>query len=62
MSTQYGKLISLILLEHFGEVVEKVALFLYKSGSCPLALIAKSTELPVSKVGRLKKVLNNLFF
>lgn len=50
MSTQYGKLISLILLEHFGEVVERVALFLYKSGSCHLSLIAKCTELPVSKV------------
>lgn len=50
MSAQCGKLISLILQEHFGEIVEKVGIYLFKNGSCPLGLIVKYTELPVAKV------------
>lgn len=50
MSAQCGKLISLILYEHFGEVVEKVGYHLFKSGLCPLWPIVKYTELPVPQV------------
>lgn len=50
MSSQCGKLVSLILYEHFGEVVEKIGYHLFKYGVCPLWLIVKYTELPVAKV------------
>jgi hypothetical protein len=52
MSTQFGKLCSLVLLEHFGEIVQKVGNDLYKCQPKALRLIAGSTKLP------LKKVLN----
>ena len=50
MSLQFGKLISLLLLEHFGEIVQKVGFDLYKCQSKPLQLIVASTKLPVPKV------------
>ncbi|RZB38677.1 DNA-directed RNA polymerase III subunit RPC3 [Asbolus verrucosus] len=50
MSVQYGKVISLILLERFGPVVEKVGAYLFKYGTTPLLYIKKSTNLPLSKV------------
>lgn len=53
MSTQCGKLVSLILYEHFGEIVEKVGYHLFKYGVSPLWPIVKYTELPVSQVNNL---------
>jgi DNA-directed RNA polymerase III subunit RPC3 len=50
MSVQYGKVVSLILLERFGPVVEKVGTYLYQYGTVPLLYIKKNTNLPLSKV------------
>lgn len=50
MSVQFGKLCSLILLEHFGEIVQKVGSDLFKCQGKPLHLIARSTKLPLQKV------------
>ncbi|XP_056647996.1 DNA-directed RNA polymerase III subunit RPC3 isoform X1 [Diorhabda sublineata] len=50
MSSQLGKVVSLILLERFGVVVEKVGTCLFQYGSAPLLHIKKRTELPLSKV------------
>ncbi|CAH1159836.1 unnamed protein product [Phaedon cochleariae] len=50
MSSQVRKVLSLILLERFGMVVEKVATHLFQYGSSPLLHIRKYTELPLSKV------------
>jgi DNA-directed RNA polymerase III subunit RPC3 len=50
MSVQFGKLCSLILLEHFGEIVEKVGSDLFKCQGKPLQSIARSTQLPLQKV------------
>jgi DNA-directed RNA polymerase III subunit RPC3 len=47
---QFGKLCSLILLEHFGEIVQTVGNDLYKCQSKPLRLIVASTKLPLQKV------------
>lgn len=50
MSVQFGKLCSLILLEHFGEIVQKVGSDLFKCQGKPLHLIARSIKLPLRKV------------
>ncbi|XP_017785236.1 PREDICTED: DNA-directed RNA polymerase III subunit RPC3 [Nicrophorus vespilloides] len=50
MSTQLGKVVSLILLERFGEYVETVGSCLFKKGICPLQHIRVYTQLPASKV------------
>jgi len=50
MSVQFGKLCSLILLEHFGEIVQKVGSDLFKCQGKPLHLIARSIKLPRQKV------------
>lgn len=50
MSTQYGKVVSLILLERFGPVIEKVGSFLFQYGSSPLLYIKKGVDLPLLKV------------
>jgi hypothetical protein len=50
MSVQFGKLCSLILLEHFGEIVQKVGSDLFKCQGKPLHLIVRSTKLPLPKV------------
>lgn len=50
MSVECGKVLSLILLERFGEIVQTVGLYLYKHGSTPLFYIKKNTDLPLSKV------------
>ncbi|KAJ9586990.1 hypothetical protein L9F63_019408 [Diploptera punctata] len=57
MSLQFEKLCSLILLEHFGEIVQKVGTDLYKFQSKPLQLIVASTKLPISKVKQALRVL-----
>lgn len=50
MSVHQGHVISLILLERFGPVIEKVGMFLFEHGSCSLFNINKYVELPLSKV------------
>ncbi|XP_034239902.1 DNA-directed RNA polymerase III subunit RPC3 [Thrips palmi] len=50
MSVQFSKVCSLILLEHFGEIVEKVGTDLFQWGPKPLTLIASSTKLSIDKV------------
>lgn len=50
MSVQLGKVCSLILFEHFGEIVEKVGTDLFRWGPKPFGLIASSTKLPIEKV------------
>ncbi|XP_008192282.2 DNA-directed RNA polymerase III subunit RPC3 [Tribolium castaneum] len=50
MSIQYGRVVSLILLERFGPVVEKVGTYLFQYGTVPLLYIKKHTDLPISKV------------
>lgn len=50
MSVQFGKVCSLILYEHFGEIVQKVGTDLFKWGPKPLGLIESSTKLPLDKV------------
>lgn len=65
MSTQCGKVISLILLERFGEIVETVGTYLFRHGSSPLLYIKKNTNLPLSKVKPFYKDKNkiyNIFF
>nr|XP_022906329.1 DNA-directed RNA polymerase III subunit RPC3 [Onthophagus taurus] len=50
MSDQYGKIISLILQERFGDVVESVANYLFRYGPSTLFHLKKFTEIPVSKI------------
>ncbi|KAF7281002.1 hypothetical protein GWI33_005269 [Rhynchophorus ferrugineus] len=50
MSITYGKVVSLIISERFGPVVEKVANFLFKCQNSPLLFIKKGTDLPISKI------------
>lgn len=50
MSAQYGKVVSLIVLERFGPVIEKVVNFLFKYGTNSLLHIKRGVELPLSKV------------
>ncbi|KAJ8969386.1 hypothetical protein NQ314_001785 [Rhamnusium bicolor] len=50
MSAQLGKVLSLILCERFGPVVEKVGTYLFQYGTTPLLYIKRNTELPLSKV------------
>ncbi|XP_049835779.1 DNA-directed RNA polymerase III subunit RPC3-like isoform X1 [Schistocerca gregaria] len=57
MSAKYGKLCCLLLLEHFGEIVEKVACDLMKWGTKPLRLIVATTRLPPPKVKQALRIL-----
>ncbi|KAE8750255.1 hypothetical protein FOCC_FOCC003063 [Frankliniella occidentalis] len=50
MSVLLGKVCSLILEEHFGEIVSKVGTDLFQWGPKPLALVASSTKLSIDKV------------
>ncbi|CAH0560940.1 unnamed protein product [Brassicogethes aeneus] len=50
MSTVFGKVVKLILLERFGPVVEQVGSYLFQYGTNPLLYIMKYTELPLSKI------------
>lgn len=50
MSLECGKVVSFILLERFGEIVETVGSYLYKHGTTPLYYIKKHTDLPLAKV------------
>jgi len=50
MTTQMDKCCSLILLEYFGEIVQKVGCDLYAWGPKPLGLVARSTKLSSEKV------------
>ncbi len=54
MSTEQGRVATLIIQEAFGEVVEKVGRFLIKSGNCNLPGIIKGIDLEKTQV--LKKV------
>lgn len=50
MSAQFGKVLSLILIERYGPVVEKVGMHLFQYGTSPILYIVKYTKLPLSKV------------
>lgn len=62
MSSQFGKVVSLIILERFGPVVEKVATFLFHYGSSPLLYIKRGIELPLSKVNTFELMEQVNFF
>lgn len=49
-SSVCGKLCSVLLLEHYGSIVQNVAMDLFKSGNKSLNLIRSNTKLPLSKV------------
>lgn len=50
MSTQYGKVVSLIITERFGPIIEQIVTFLYNFGSSSLLHIKRSLNMPLSKV------------
>ncbi|XP_060530225.1 DNA-directed RNA polymerase III subunit RPC3 [Cylas formicarius] len=50
MSVIYGRVVSYILSEYFGPVVEKVGTYLFKFKSSPLLYIKRGTDLPLSKI------------
>lgn len=50
MSLQLKNLISQILLDHFGDIVQKVGVSLFQSGRQPVMVISKSCNLPKSQV------------
>ncbi|XP_023016293.2 RNA polymerase III subunit C isoform X1 [Leptinotarsa decemlineata] len=50
MSAQLGKVLSLILIERFGPVIEKVALYLFQYGPSPILHIKKCTNFPLELV------------
>lgn len=60
MSSQYGKVLDLILLEKFGPIVQKVGCFLFKFGPSPLLFVKKGTDLPLSKVSSINNNTSNL--
>nr|XP_033780964.1 LOW QUALITY PROTEIN: DNA-directed RNA polymerase III subunit RPC3 [Geotrypetes seraphini] len=51
------KLCSLLLQEHFGEIVDKVGTYLLRTGSQPLRLISNDTGTPVDQVKKALCVL-----
>ncbi|KAI4464040.1 rna polymerase iii dna directed -related [Holotrichia oblita] len=57
MSYQCGKVISLVLQERFGDLVESIANYLYKYGPCSLLQLKKQMELPLPKVKEVLAVL-----
>ncbi|XP_023226320.1 DNA-directed RNA polymerase III subunit RPC3-like [Centruroides sculpturatus] len=57
MSKNQIMLCSSLLKEHFGEIVQKVAIMLKKYGSRPLRIIAQETMLPLRKVKQSLRVL-----
>ncbi|XP_045453789.1 DNA-directed RNA polymerase III subunit RPC3 [Melitaea cinxia] len=50
MSLQQGRVVSQILLRHFGEIVQKVGDDIFACGRKSIALIVRTTELPRSQV------------
>ncbi|XP_012279984.1 DNA-directed RNA polymerase III subunit RPC3 isoform X2 [Orussus abietinus] len=50
MSSMSGKLCSVLLLEHFGQIVQTVGNDLFEHGTKPLSFIRSTTGLPLSKV------------
>lgn len=50
MSLQQGRVVSQILLRHFGEIVQKVGDDIFACGKKSIALIVRTTELPRSQV------------
>nr|CAH7743465.1 unnamed protein product [Callosobruchus chinensis] len=50
MSVQLGKVVSFILLERFGPLVERVGTYLFEYGTNPLFCIKKFTDLPIPKI------------
>lgn len=63
MSIQLGGLVSQILLEHFGSIVQKVGSDLFRFGSKTIPLIAMTTNLPKKqvKLNFLYKFILNLY-
>uniref|UniRef100_A0A6M2DHK0 DNA-directed RNA polymerase III subunit RPC3 n=1 Tax=Xenopsylla cheopis TaxID=163159 RepID=A0A6M2DHK0_XENCH len=57
MSVQAGKLVHIILHEHFGETVAEVGFDLFKYGTKPVALICHSTKLPLVDVKHALRIL-----
>lgn len=57
MSAQLRKVLSLILVERFGQIIDKVASFLFQYGTSSLFAIRKYTEIPLSKV-----IIDQVFF
>nr|KAF6414024.1 RNA polymerase III subunit C [Molossus molossus] len=51
------KLCSLLLQEHFGEIVEKIGVHLIRTGSQPLRVIAHDTRTPLDQVKKALCVL-----
>lgn len=50
MSVQFGKVLSLIIVERFGPIIEKVVSCLFEYGTCSLFSVKKYTELPLAEV------------
>lgn len=48
-----GKLCSALLLEHFGSIVQNVAMDLFKNGDKSLNSIRSTTKFPLSKVKKM---------
>nr|XP_005991739.1 PREDICTED: DNA-directed RNA polymerase III subunit RPC3 [Latimeria chalumnae] len=57
MTQAETKLCSLLLQEHFGEIVEKVGVHLINTGSQPLRLITNDTDVPLDQVKKALCVL-----
>jgi len=53
MSKYQLELCCAIVKEYYGDIVEKVALFIVKKGSLPLRVIVKGTGLSVKQVSTL---------
>ena len=50
MSVYETTLCSLIMREFYGEVVEKVSIFLLKKGLMPIGVIAQATDVKIDQV------------
>ncbi|XP_018425582.1 PREDICTED: DNA-directed RNA polymerase III subunit RPC3 [Nanorana parkeri] len=57
MTHAQARLSSLLLQEHFGEIVARVGMFLISTGSQPLRVIAKDTDTPLDQVKKALCVL-----
>ncbi|KAM5129681.1 DNA-directed RNA polymerase III subunit RPC3 isoform 1-T2 [Mantella aurantiaca] len=57
MTHAEARLGSLLLQEHFGEIVDRVGTFLIRTGSQPLRVIAKDTDTPLDQVKKALCVL-----
>lgn len=52
-SAQRGRIVSLIIAERFGPVIETITKFLFKFSPSSLLNIKRGVDLPLSKVGDL---------